>query len=280
MPAKLMQLNCLYAHDEVQPTPWKSRCAILRRWIQYLDPDIITLEEILVGTRADTGDGVDMLADICAGSCLVHRVFGPACDAVMPFVSDGQQQGVVLGNAIASRWPIEEHALSSQLSWQRATVGRGFAAKRSAIWARIATPYGPMGCACTHLDSVGPHDANRFKQMVEVMAFIRAQHDGAPWPAILTGDMNAKIDSDALRYACGYTINGATAPNAMADALSTVSPDAQQESIDFVLVDAESAAAAQIQSCEVVQDERFGEWPSDHPAIVVHLRGAAGSGKL
>jgi hypothetical protein len=41
---KLLQLNCLYAHDEAQATPWKSRCAVLRRWIAHLDPDIVAFQ--------------------------------------------------------------------------------------------------------------------------------------------------------------------------------------------------------------------------------------------
>ena len=268
MPLKLMQLNCLYAHDEEQPKPWVSRCAVLRRWIAQLNPDIITCQEITRGTRADTGATVDMLADLCAGSALVHHVFGPACDEVMPFVSDGQQEGVSLGNAIASRWPISEHSLSPQLTWQRATVGRGFAAKRSAIWARIETPYGPINCCCTHLDSTGPHDENRLLQMADVLAFVTQRQQQQQDPFVLCGDMNCHQDSDAIQYACGrHAIDGVTSPITLTDALGTVKPD--HKSIDYVFVDGLTTV---VESCEVVQEDgEFGEWPSDHPAILTWL---------
>jgi endonuclease/exonuclease/phosphatase family metal-dependent hydrolase len=164
MSIRLLHLNCLYAHDEGYahgtypppwPTPWSTRCATLRRWIAHLDPDIITLNEVTKGRRAD-GAAVDMLADIVEGSALVHSVFGPACDEAMPFVSAGQYQGVNLGNAIASRWPIARHMVSPPLSWVSAAgIGRGFSSKRTALWASIATPTGPLDCVCTHPTAQG-----------------------------------------------------------------------------------------------------------------------------
>eukprot|EP01047_Picozoa_sp_COSAG01_P041894 COSAG01_NODE_3626_length_5856_cov_134.101963_2_plen_341_part_00 len=289
MSVKLMQLNCLYAHDEEQTTPWRSRCAVLRRWIAHLDPDVVTLQEITVGTRADTGAEVNMLADICSGSALTHQIFGPACDEVMPFVSDGQQQGVILGNAIASRWPIAAHVLSPQLPWQRATVGRGFASKRSAIWARIDSPYGPFGCCSTHLDSTGPHDDNRLLQMAAVIAFVEQQHKliaraPASLPPILCGDMNCNMDSDAIQYAFGNrTLDGAASPISMVDAmdsLHTRTPENHTgDGIDYILVGF-PACQSTVETCKIVQDSTFGEWPSDHPAILAQLRAAPHIGKL
>ena len=55
---KLLQYNVLFAKD-AQPTPWEERSAALRDWIAHLDPDVITLQEITQGTRADNGKQVD-----------------------------------------------------------------------------------------------------------------------------------------------------------------------------------------------------------------------------
>ena len=157
-----------------------------------------------------------MLGDICAGSALVHQVFGPACDEAMPFVSDEQQRGVVLGNAIASRWPIAEHEVSQPLSWQSAEgIGRGFSSKRSAVWTHIATPRGPVSCTCTHLNSVGGHEANRAQQMAEVMKFVESKTTTAvPWamPPILCGDMNEHRSGDVIQYACGQHLEVRVGP--------------------------------------------------------------------
>lgn len=250
---RLLHLNVLYAHDEGYafgtypapwPTPWRARCATLRHWIAHLDPDIVTLNEITKGRRADTGAAVDMLADIVEGSALVHSVFGPACDEMMPFVSAEHYRGVELGNAVASRWPFHQHALSPPLTWLPATgIGRGFSSKRSALWTSIATPAGPVSCVVTHLNSTGgqtalqqrQQDANRLDQMAEVMAFVHRQQQSATpgatstagvMPPILCGDMNDEAASDSIRYACGQhpDKHGSFAPIAMMDAFPAANP--------------------------------------------------------
>ena len=43
---KVLQYNVLFAKDS-QPTPWEQRAAALRAWIKHLDPDIITMQEIM-----------------------------------------------------------------------------------------------------------------------------------------------------------------------------------------------------------------------------------------
>ena len=322
---RLLHLNALYAHDEGYafgtypapwPTPWRARCATLRRWIAHLDPDILTLNEITKGRRADTGAAVDMLADIVEGSALVHSVFGPACDEVMPFVSAGQYRGVALGNAVASRWPIDQHALSAPLTWVPATgIGRGFSSKRSALWTSIGTPTGPVSCVCTHLNSTGgqtavqqqQQDQNRLEQMAEVMAFVhRQQQTITPdatsttgvMPPILCGDMNDDASSASIRYACGQRPDrhGAFSPIAMVDAHSAANPDgiphawpAGDSRIDYVLVGpthsdgggataGANAVGGQVVGCEAVGDDRFGEWCSDHLGVLVTLRAPGGDG--
>jgi endonuclease/exonuclease/phosphatase family metal-dependent hydrolase len=142
---KLLQYNVLYTKD-TQPTPWLQRAAALRAWIAELRPDVVTLQEITLGTREDDGTQVDMLADILRGSPLVHSVFGPA------EVNFPGMPGVVLGNAIASCWPIPEHEVRSLPHFEEEGVSKASSSRRSAVWARIESPSGPLSVTCTHLN--------------------------------------------------------------------------------------------------------------------------------
>jgi endonuclease/exonuclease/phosphatase family metal-dependent hydrolase len=221
---KILQYNVLFAKDS-QPTPWETRAAALRAWIALLDPDIITLQEITKGTRTDNGAAVNMLADILRGSALSHSVFGVAEDM------DGQP-GVVLGNAIACRWPISEQECRPLPQYIEEGVSMVSAAsKRSAIWARIESPNGPLSVTCTHLNAhlnanamAAKTGANRMDQMAAVLELVAdhaqiANGQVGVMPSILCGDMNAVEQSDEIRYACGYHAHkGKSAPLALNDA--------------------------------------------------------------
>lgn len=224
---KLLQYNVLYANDSTQATPWKQRAAALREWIAHLDPDVVTMQEVTQGNRADNGQAVDMLSDILCESELSHSVFGPASDEVMAEV-DPNQQGVVLGNAIASRWPISEYECRQLPQCIEPGVSKASASKRSAIWARIQSPRGPISVTCTHLNAVAHHGANRVDQMAAVLELVQSRQQTAVgavgvMPSILCGDMNAIDQTDEIRYACGHHVhNGKSAPLALHDAWPSI----------------------------------------------------------
>ena len=219
---KVLQYNVLFAKDS-QPTPWEQRAAALRAWIKHLDPDIITMQEITRGTRADNGKAVDMLSDILSGSALSHSVFGLASNDVMAEV-DPNQRGVVLGNAIASRWPISEHECRPLPQYIEQGVSKASASTRSAVWARVEAPFGPVSVTCTHLNAVAHHGANRLDQMAAVLELAHSHQQRAVgavgvMPSILCGDMNAVEQADEIRYASGlHAHNGKSAPLALHDA--------------------------------------------------------------
>jgi endonuclease/exonuclease/phosphatase family metal-dependent hydrolase len=303
----VLQYNVLFANDSAQATPWEDRAAALRAWIEELDPDVVTLQEVTLGQRAD-GTEVDMLADILRGSALSHHVFGPACDDVMPSADPGQTD-VVIGNAIASRWPISESEVRALSHFHEAGV---FSSKRSAVWAHIESPHGPVGVTCTHLNSIAHHGANRADQMVEVLDLVKSRQQTkmvnlrlspVGMPPILCGDMNAVGQSDEIRYACGHhAINGRTAPLQLHDAWASANPAGPEDTgwtmvpsdsmadkigdhriryaypkrIDYVFVGTPGAdGAGHVLSCEVVGDDRFGTWPSDHLAVFARVRAPA-----
>ena len=304
-PVKILQYNVLFANDDTQATPWEQRAAALRAWINHLDPDVITLQEITKGTRADNGETVDMLANILDGSALAHSVFGPACDEVMANVNPGQR-GVVLGNAIASRWPITSSEVRTLPTFIEEGVSKTSASQRSAVWARIESPTGPLSVTCTHLTAVAHHGANRADQMAAVLELVKSHQQTAVgavgiMPSILCGDMNAINQTDEIRYACGHHAHkGHSAPLALHDAWPSANIGRPEEEghtmrrsaamataigdprinycysrrIDYVLVGTPGLdGAGHVESCEVVGDDRFGGiWPSDHMGVLAQLR--------
>jgi endonuclease/exonuclease/phosphatase family metal-dependent hydrolase len=153
--------------------------------------------------------------------------------------------------------------------------------------------------------AVAHHGANRMDQMATVLELVAAHGQTAVgavgvMPSILCGDMNAVAQSDEIRFACGHHVHrGRSAPLALHDAWPsancarpeheghTMRPSASMAKslgdprihycysrrIDFVLVGTPGLdGAGHVESCEVVGDDRFGAWPSDHLAVFASLR--------
>src|SRR5687767_8154491 len=68
--------------------PWEQRLEAIRSQLRELDPDVLGLQEVLVG------EGVDQARDIAEGFGY-HIAFGSA-----------RQEPIQLGNAVLSRYPI------------------------------------------------------------------------------------------------------------------------------------------------------------------------------
>ena len=75
-----------------------------------------------------------------------------------------------------------------------------FSSRRSAVWAQLDSPFGPVGVTCTHLNSIAHQGANRAEQMVAVLDLVQSRQQttmvklrSVPlgMPAIVCGDMNA-----------------------------------------------------------------------------------------
>ena len=155
---KVLQLNCWFCDEGHE---WESRLPALRAWVAHLDPDILCLQEIARGLRTD-GSVTDMLRDITQGTPHdKHKVYGRASEFF--FARDPLNHTLQLGNAIASRWPISDTELlplplftdptprPTDPSRTSTDVGR------SAIWACVESPEGPISVTCTHLNSIANH---------------------------------------------------------------------------------------------------------------------------
>jgi len=177
MTLKVLSLNIW--HDQ---GPWNERVALLRSWIDRLDPDLIGFQEILVG------EGEDQVHEL-VGDRGFHTAYGPA-------MSLPDRKNLQFGNAIASRWPItdrEEVRLPDRDDWET----------RAALMVTIESPHGPIGFSCTHLHWQFNHGHVREKQvaLLAERAWERRPKNG--FPPIIVGDFNAEPDSDEIRFIKG-----------------------------------------------------------------------------
>ena len=259
-------------HDQ---KPWPERAARIREWIARLDPDLIGLQEVLVG------EGLDQLADL-TGALDHHTDFVPAIE--LP-----DRPGLEFGNAVASRWPITSRRalrLPDGNDWE----------KRAALSAGIETPFGPVSFSTTHLHWRFHHGHVRERQVVALADQVLEEAPRGGFPPIVVGDFNAEPESDEIRYVKGmHSIDGRsvafldawavagdhdlpgeagqgiTWSNRNAYARRDLEP---RRRIDYIFAGLPCRdGLGLIESCRVVcDDEVAGVWPSDHFGVYAELR--------
>ena len=170
---RVATLNCWNVSE-----PFAARMALVRAGIQTLAPDVMGLQEIVVGQ-----DGLDQLATI-VGGLRYERTFGPS----HPSAADG--------NAIVSRWPIRESAVHTLPGIEGGT-------RRSVVGVLIETPAGLLPFFATHLNWRAEHGWIRERQVVAVAEFADQFTPTGSLPRILVGDLNARPDSTEVRFLCG-----------------------------------------------------------------------------
>ena len=141
-----------------------------------LEADFVLLQEVDVGCRRS--GGVDIPVEL-AGALSMHAAFAEN----IPF------QGGSYGNAILSRWPIEQQ---SNLHYEMLRDGE----QRGLLTVRVATPSGPLAIGCTHID-YRPDDSERMLNAGQILATMRERGLFA-----IGGDFNDLPDSRVHRELC------------------------------------------------------------------------------
>ncbi len=264
MPLSILTLN-IWNDDG----PWKERAERIRDWIELLDPDLIGLQEVLVGPGTDQAR--ELIAD--RGYSLD---FAPA-------VRFWRNPDLEFGNAIASRWPHtdREHV---------ALPDAGDGETRVALSVTVEGPSGPLCFTCTHLNWRLHHGWARERQVVALGELVLRRRAKDGFPPILVGDMNAEPDSSEMRYVRGLQAldgrslhlrdawlqagsgsDGITWANRNVYAAPALEPDRR---IDYVYVGPpQRNGMGRVESCRVVMDDaRDGVWPSDHFGVYAELR--------
>ncbi len=249
--------------------PWKQRAELIRAWIDRLDPDLIGLQEVLVG------ESIDQAAELLQG-----RSYEVAFAKATPFWGD---PALDFGNAVAVRWPIAERE-------ELRLPDGGDGEKRVALSVTVEAPVGPISFTTTHLNWRLHHGAVRERQVVALCDLVLRRRPRGGFPPVLVGDFNAEPESAEIRYLSGLQSiggrsvylrdawrhagtggDGITWSNHNDYAQPWLEPERR---IDYVFVGSpQPDRVGQLESCQVVCNEKQdGIWPSDHFGVYTEIR--------
>jgi endonuclease/exonuclease/phosphatase family metal-dependent hydrolase len=249
--------------------PSDRRFPMLREGIQKLAPDVIGMQEVMSDGEAD------LATEIAAG--LGYEIVYGEAKMLMA--------GISLGNAILSRHPITEHERFE-------LPDAGTDERRSLLLSEIATPYGALPFACTHLAWKFHHGHVRERQVMAIRDIFKENLPvrGDALPPVLVGDFNAVPSATEVRFLTGlHSLDGKSMY--LADCFAQVgegpgftydeerNPFAAQyheapRRIDYIFVRGpDTQGRGKPLACRVVLDEVVdGVAPSDHFGVYAELR--------
>jgi endonuclease/exonuclease/phosphatase family metal-dependent hydrolase len=246
--------------------PWEARLAGITATLRALDPDVVTLQEVWEET------GGRSQATVLAEALGFHPVFAGR------YAIDG----VAMGNAVLSRWPVVQcEVWPLPAPPEREEL-------RNVMRADIDGPRGLLRVFTTHLN--WKFDQSDVRQdQVRVLAALVADVAGGDVPPVLAGDFNAAPDSDEIRMLTGRTTvpvpglvfqdawelagdggPGHTWANANPWARADLEPDRR---IDYVFAGFPRwGGVGHVVACGLAGGPVDGLYPSDHLAVVADLR--------
>jgi endonuclease/exonuclease/phosphatase family metal-dependent hydrolase len=185
--------------------PWPERLQLIREQLRMLDPDVLGLQEVLrtvapgedpngswvAAAHANRDPTADQASAIATGT-LPNIAYAAAMD---------YGNGLLFGNAVASKHPILEHAVFE-------LPGKETGEGRALLYALIDHPKGKLPIFVTHLNWKLHHGSVRQRQIAAVCAHIKKivpLGDESRLPPVLMGDLNAEPDSDEVRFLRGLT---------------------------------------------------------------------------
>ncbi|MGR3291177.1 MAG: endonuclease/exonuclease/phosphatase family protein [Paracoccaceae bacterium] len=246
--------------------PWQQRAPAILATLKQLDADILTLQEVW-------DDGSQNFAEQLANDLGYHFVYAPGA----------RPNGIYMGNAILSRWPIESHEILSLYDDEKSPE------LRVALYAQVNGPRGKIPVFCTHLNWQAFHSAIRQKQVNDLAQFISRTR---PWifPPVIGGDFNADPQSDEIRMMTGQTASpvdnlvfhdawsfagdasdGYTWNNDNPHATGTLEANRR---IDYIFAGwpRPNGLGHIVKSRVVANSPVNGVWPSDHYAVLAEFR--------
>ena len=247
--------------------PWERRREAIAATLAELEPDLCGLQEVW------GAPGENLAADL-AGRLGMHCHWAPA---------SRERDGLTLGNAILSRWPITAQAEAGLPAGGPDEEGR------LAVHARVDTPGGALPMFTTHLTYGMGHSQVRLAQVRTLAGFVAGHASDCAYPPVVTGDLNAEPGSDELRLLGGLLTAPAAPGLVLIDAwryadpgdpgfswdhrngyqANSIVPDSR---IDYVLVGPHRQGRGRVLSARLGGTAPVdGVWPSDHFAVVAEL---------
>lgn len=256
--------------------PWEQRLALIRAEIERQEPDIVGLQEVL---QMQVGDETQCQAREIAEGLGFEVAFGLGHE--LDFAGP---TGVLFGNAVLSRFPIEERAVFVLPGHDRSDQ------RRSLLFARLDTPRGPLPVFVTHLNWKLDESAIRVEQVRHLAEEIErlAPRRADELPAVLVGDLNAEPESDEIRFLAGLaTLQGQSThfadawryagkgPGYTFDPRNTYAAACHEppRRIDYVLVRSPGldGLGRPIRAELVFTESTDGVFPSDHFGVLAEL---------
>jgi len=161
--------------------PYAKRLAAMRTGIADLAPDVIGLQEVMVGPSSS------QLVDLAEHTTYTRAAFAAAHE------SEGADS---FGNGALSRFPID-HA-------ERLMLPACGQSPRVVLFALVSTPHGRLPFFSTHLHYKAEDGWVREEQVRELAKLV---DDASPkekaLPAVIVGDFNASPDSAEIRFLRG-----------------------------------------------------------------------------
>ncbi len=243
----LLTLNIWFDNEN-----WPERFKLILEQIREIDPDIIGLQEVI--QRADLDNQAQQLADSLGYDYYFDSV-------------DDESRDQRFGNAIVSRYPIEETTF-------RALVPLD--AYRKAVHARINVNGNIVDVYNTHLHNPGDATQTRMDQINDMQDFIEETSTGDL--IFVTGDFNANPDWDEmeLMYEHYVDVYPLFHENHLEPEHSTLNYHLghSQRRIDYVFFHQDNNDDLNPLSAEIVLDEPDEEgenYPSDHFGVVAEF---------
>jgi endonuclease/exonuclease/phosphatase family metal-dependent hydrolase len=248
--------------------PWEQRREAIAATLAEIGPDLCGLQEVW-GAQGDNQ---------AAG--LAERLGMHWCWTA----ASRERNGLTLGNAILSRWPIAAQAQAALPAGGPAEEGR------MALHARIDTPGGALPMFTTHLTYGLGRSQVRVAQARVLGEFVAGHAADCAYPPVVTGDLNAEPGSDELRLLGGLLTAPAAPGLVLIDTwryaapgdpgftwdrrngyqAGSIVPDSR---IDYILVGPHRQGRGRIQSVRLGGTAPVdGVWPSDHFAVVAELQ--------
>src|SRR5262245_10306594 len=157
--------------------PWERRREAIAATLAEVGPDVCGLQEVW------DAPGENLAAEL-AERLGMHWCWTAASK---------ERDGLTLGNAILSRWPITAQAQAGPPAGGPAEEGR------MALHARIGTPAGALPMFTTHLTYGLGRSHVRVAQVRALAEFVAGHAAEGAYPPVVTGDLNAEPGSDELR---------------------------------------------------------------------------------
>ncbi|MFI7501355.1 endonuclease/exonuclease/phosphatase family protein [Streptomyces sp. NPDC049687] len=252
--------------------PWRERQKAILSALRDLRPDVVGLQEVWA---ADGENLAEWLADELGLRCAWAP--SPAPERWRRRVPDSD--GVDIGNAVLSRWPVTES--QTLLLPAPAHLADG----RMALYTRLATPAYDIPFFTTHLTSTPDASGVRREQVTALARFVSRWTGDTPHPPVVTGDFNAWPDSDEIRLLGGHRTAPAVPGQVLHDAWDHADPSAPSATwtparalepaarIDYIHVGPPGPAGeGRVRGVRRAGDGPVdGVWPSDHAAVVADL---------